>query len=430
MQAKCKSPGLAAQPIAIYAEFMKKHAGIAALLVAALALRLTWGFIHGEEIDSRLPDQHEYLQLAENLQKGYGLNFYDARFIQSVYAYRMPGYPLFIAAGRSVHAALFHQKLIDTLTVLATYLLARRWLDKGPSLFAAAAVAFNPFLIYFSSLLLSETLYTALLVWGCLLLVSHPNFLWGGIVLALSVHVRPSAALLPVLLGIVSVFVNYTPGLIETKKRWLRLPVGSTMLLLTVLVLFPWALRNKTKMGQWIWLTTNGGVTRYDGFNAAATGASDQQFLVQPEMRILQHMSEVERDEYLSQQANNWIRQTWRDDAPRLLRLTAAKIARTWSPIPLSAEFGGKLLYKIAAAAYSIPLLTLSVVGLWASRLSLRARLFLLCPMLYFTMIHAVSVGSLRYRVPTEPLLAVLAAAGLMTILDRIRRRPTAGQAG
>jgi 4-amino-4-deoxy-L-arabinose transferase-like glycosyltransferase len=408
---------------------MKKHAGIAALLVAALALRLTWGFIHGEDIDSRLPDQNEYLELAENLKSGHGLNFYDPRFIQSVYAYRMPGYPLFIAAGRSIHAALFHQKLIDTLTVLATYLLARRWLDKGPSLLAAAAVAFNPFLIYFSGLLLSETLYTALLLWGCVLLVSHPNFLWGGIVLALSVLVRPSAVALPILLGIVSVFANYVPGIIEGKKRWLRLPVGTTMLLLTVLVLFPWALRNKGKLGQWIWLTTNGGVTRYDGFNPAAAGASDQRFLSQPEMRILQHMSEVERDEYLSQQANNWIRQTWQQDPAHLLRLTTIKIARTWSPIPLSADFGSKRLYTIAAAAYSIPLLTLSVVGLWASKLPRSARLFLLSPILYFTMIHAVSVGSLRYRVPTEPLLAVLAAAGLMTILDRIRRHPAGAQA-
>jgi hypothetical protein len=146
-------------------------------------------------------------------------------------------------------------------------------------------------------------------------------------------------------------------------------------------------------------------------------------------MRILQHMSEVERDDYLSQQANNWISQTWHDDAARLLRLTAVKIARTWSPVPLSAEFGGKWLYKIAAAAYSIPLLTLSVMGLWASHLPRAARLFLLCPILYFTMIHAVSVGSLRYRVPTEPLLAVLAAAGLMTILGRIRKHPADRQA-
>ena len=107
----------------------------------------------------------------------------------------------------------------------------------------SAAVAFNPFMVYFSGLVLSETLYTAMLMWGCVLLVSLPNFLWGGIVLALSVLVRPSAAALPVILGIVSVFVNYTPGLIEGKRRWLRLPVGTSMLLLVTLVLSPWAVR-------------------------------------------------------------------------------------------------------------------------------------------------------------------------------------------
>jgi hypothetical protein len=190
-----------------------------------------------------------------------------------------------------------------------------------------------------------------------------------------------------------------------------------------VIVLFPWALRNKIRLGQWVWLSTNGGVTRFDGFNPEATGASNQRFLSAPEFRVLRHLSEVERDEYLSQQANTWIRDTLQHDPLRLLKLTASKIGRTWSPIPLSAEFGGKTIYKLAAAAYSIPLLTLSVVGLWASRVPRSARLFLLAPVLYFTMIHAVSVGSLRYRVPTEPLLAVLAAAGLMTIFDRIRRR-------
>ncbi len=310
-----------------------------------------------------------------------------------------------------------------------SYLLARRWLSKGTSLLAAAAVALNPFMVYFSALVLSETLYTAMLMWGCVLLVWSPNFLWGGIVLALSVLVRPSAVALPVILGVVSVFVNYTPGLIEGKRQWLRLPVGTSMVLLVVLVLLPWAIRNKMQLGRWVWLSTNGGVTRYDGFNPDASGASDQRFLSSPQMRFLRHMGEVERDEYLSQQANDWIRETWRHEPMRLLKLTGAKIGRTWSPVPLSAEYGAKRLYKLVAAAYSIPLLTLSVVGLWAARLPRSARLFLLSPVLYFTMIHAVSVGSLRYRVPIEPLLAVLAAAGLMTILDRIRRRHSSGQA-
>src|SRR3954465_841688 len=154
----------------VYSENMRKHAGITAILAVALAIRLVWGFVHGDVVDTRLPDQAEYLELGENLLKGQGLSFYDARFYQSVYAYRMPGYPLFVAAGRTVHGVQFHQAIIDTSTVLAAYLLARRWLTKGASLLAAAAVALNPFMIYFSGLVLSETLYTSLLIWGCVLL--------------------------------------------------------------------------------------------------------------------------------------------------------------------------------------------------------------------------------------------------------------------
>jgi 4-amino-4-deoxy-L-arabinose transferase-like glycosyltransferase len=403
---------------------MRRHAAITALLILAFIIRLTWGLIQPPEIDERLPDQREYLELAKNLLNHQGMRFYDERFWQYAYAYRMPGYPLFIAAfSASVRTVRIAQAIIDTLTVLATYLLARRWLNKTPALLAAAAVAFNPFLIYFSALLLSETLFTSLLIWGLLLLLVHPNFLMGGIILALSVLVRPSAVALPILMGIISVVIHNTPGLIPPRRSWLRLPVGSTMLLLILLVLLPWAIRNKITLGQWVWLTTNGGATSYDGFNPDATGASDQRFLASPSMRFMRHMSEVARDDYLSHQAHLYIRETLHNDSPHLLRLTFFKIARTWSPIPLSSDFGSKRHYKIAAATYSIPLFVLSVVGLWGSRLSRSGKLFLLAPLLYFTMIHAVSVGSLRYRVPTEPLLAVLAAAGLMTLLDRLARR-------
>ena len=62
------------------------------------------------------------------------------------------------------------QALIDTSTVLAAYLLARRWLSPRASLFAAFIVAINPFLIYFTGLVLSETLFIAMLAWGMALL--------------------------------------------------------------------------------------------------------------------------------------------------------------------------------------------------------------------------------------------------------------------
>src|SRR5439155_24030361 len=102
------------------------------------------------------------------------------------------------------------QALIDTGTVLATDWLALRWLPPAASTLAAALVAFNPFLIYFSGLILTETLFTAMLAWGLMLLTSASTLAWlaGGAILALSVLIRPGAIALPVLLGVLAGLAN------------------------------------------------------------------------------------------------------------------------------------------------------------------------------------------------------------------------------
>jgi 4-amino-4-deoxy-L-arabinose transferase-like glycosyltransferase len=392
------------------------------ILMLSLAARLAWGLMQPGEIDQRLPDQQQYLELARNVLSGRGLKFYDVHFSQEVVAFRAPGYPLFLAAcAGSVRAARVVQGLLDTSTVLAAYLLARRWMGRGAGLLAAAAVAANPFLVYFSALILSETLFTAMLVWGMVLLVWRRNFLWGGLLLSLSVLVRPGAVALPVAMGFAAVFVTYPYGE-SPPRRWWRMPVGTSMLLLTLLVLLPWGVRNKAVLDRWVWLTTNGGITRYDGFNPESTGASDQTFLESDvEMRRLSRMTELQRDDYLAERANDWIARTWRRDRSALARLTVAKVARTWSPLPLSSDFG-RPLYQAVAAIYAIPLFLLAVLGLWAGRLPRRGKVFLLMPAVYLTIVHAASVGSLRYRVPAEPALAVLAAAGAVAGLEMLKR--------
>src|SRR3954469_4928421 len=148
------------------------------LLLIALALRLGWGMSRDssdEAVGRSLPDQREYLELGRNLLHGRGLVMSDPRLGVEVKAFRTPGYPLLVAAsGGNIRAIRIVQSLFDTSTVLAIYLLARRWLSERQSLFAAALVAFNPFLVFFSALILSETLFIALLAWGLALLVRRP----------------------------------------------------------------------------------------------------------------------------------------------------------------------------------------------------------------------------------------------------------------
>lgn len=446
----------------------ERRRALLAILGLALVLRGGWGLSQPatDVAIDRLPDQREYLQLARNLLAGQGLQFDDPRFIETVYAFRTPGYPAFVALfGANVRLVRLGQAVVDTSTVLAVYLLARALLSpalgrRGP-LAAALVVAVNPFLIYLSGLILSETLFTAMLAWGMLLLVvggwgarlrlsedvpeldvdtdtpreHRPprrglgTILWlaGGLLLAGSALVRPSAIPLPVLLGIAAAFVNRPPRRRQNRGRgaayeaypsanaplyrW-PLPVGTTMLLLTVLVLLPWAARNRRVLGEWVWTTTNEGVTLYDGFNPDATGGSDQSFL--RGMPYLRDMGEVGRSQYLNGLARQYIRQ----NPKRSAGLAVAKAGRTWSPVPLSAEFGG-VRNRVIALLYSVPFDLLVLAGLFGRGARPAAKVFVLLPAIYFTAVHMMSVGSLRYRIPVEPPMAVLAAAALAWMLTR-----------
>jgi hypothetical protein len=156
-------------------------------------------------------------------------------------------------------------------------------------------------------------------------------------------------------------------------------------------------------LGRWVWTSTNGGITSYDGFNPDATGASDQKFV--EAMPQLRGMSEVQRDEYLAAKAKGYIR----SNPLRAMQLAGIKIARTWSPIPLSEQFS-RPLYVAVALAYALPIYLLIVAGLLSSYLPASSKVFLSAPAVYFTLAAALSVGSLRYRIPAEVPMAVLAA--------------------
>ncbi|MDB5319065.1 MAG: family glycosyltransferase, 4-amino-4-deoxy-L-arabinose transferase [Phycisphaerales bacterium] len=381
------------------------------LLLLSLVLRLAWGLSQKSEPDPSLGDQFEYLQLGRNLLSSGQLRFHDERFEQWVYAYRTPGYPLLIAAcAGNVRAVRVVQAVIDTSTVLAIYLLSRRFLTSSGALVAAGLVSVNPFLIYFSGLILSETLFTAMLAWGMYLLVRQRTLALsvGVMVLALATLVRPSALGLIVLLPVAAA---WTYG-------WRAMARNALLALLAILlVLAPWAYRNAyhPQVSAWIWTTTNSGITTYDGFHDRATGASDQKAFLQEMRTLLFRMDEVERDAYLSQRAHEWIRA----HPAQSLKLMGMKILRTWSPVPLSNEYGSSRLYVAVGLCYGVPFDILILLGLWKGMLPRTAKVLLLLPAIYFTGIHASSVGSLRYRIPFEPPMAVIAGSWALCAWNR-----------
>jgi 4-amino-4-deoxy-L-arabinose transferase-like glycosyltransferase len=300
------------------------------------------------------------------------------------------------------------QALLDLSTGLAVYLLTRQIFSRWVGVVAAGWVLFNPFLIYFSGLVLSESLFTAMLAWGIYFLVSKRRF-WGLVVLAMSVLVRPSALGLVVLLAVGEAWPRGWGAMLKN---------AALAVLLVFLTLVPWAWRNghHPEVRAWIWTTTNGGITLYDGFNDLADGGSNQAGFLRELKTTLSRMDEVERDAFLEQQAHRWIN----EHPGRAMELALIKIGRTWSPVPLSNEYGGKRLYVVVGLLFSIPFDICVVVGLWQVAIPRSVKVLLLLPAIYFTGIHALSVGSLRYRLPVEPPMALIAGSWAVFALGRI----------
>jgi hypothetical protein len=67
--------------------------------------------------------------------------------------------------------------------------------------------------------------------------------------------------------------------------------------------------------------------------------------------------------------------------------------------------------------------LVTAALGLWRARRCIGWTLALLAPVLAFTVLHMVFVGSVRYRIPLMPMLFVLSAVGVASL---VRRRSSA----
>lgn len=391
------------------------------IFLAALLLRGGWGTYRlVRAVDPQaleFPDEQQYWLMANSLAKGHGLvDEFGFR------ATRMPLYPGVLALFALlpypvVVAKIAHWVVGAWIAVLAGQVAAALF-DRRVGLLAGLWVALDPFLIFFSSLLLTETFFIAALLFLWLVAVrwvaGSRSFGWGawvqvGLVGALCIYLRESSILLVgMLLAVLSIFQGLS---------WRSLGGGALAALVCVSSLVPWAARNERLTGSFSWLTHRGGVSLYDGVGPQANGSSDLGDVQQ--MDAVRGLNEVEWDHYFRREALA----AMRDDPARVLRLAGVKLARTWNPVPNVESYQSRFV-RICAATWTIPTFALAIAGVmllprWGKGAKWRHAVFLLLPAAYVSVLHCLFVGSVRYRLPVMPMLEILAAFAGMMLLRR-----------
>ena len=324
------------------------------------------------------------------------------------FALRTPGYPLFLAGcqwlfgARALPARLVQSFLGAACVVLVARLVLRAlperptWRGWSIPFIAAAFTAFDPFVISNSAFLLSEALFLPLMLLAQCAFAelwtstssNHRRTAWAlaaGVVSGAAVLVRPSWSL-------------YLPMLLVF---WLLLGRGSfrgklggsgLVVLGFVLIMAPWWARNAAIHGKFVPTALWMGASLYDGINPRATGASDMEFLNEPDFWPL---DEAAQDKLLGDRALAFAR----EHPGRVARLALSKAGRFWSPWP-NAEGFASIPVALVSCLIVLPIFGLTALGVWRSRRDPTALVLLALPLLYTFALHLFFVSSMRYRIP------------------------------
>lgn len=378
------------------------------LLIAALLARVAWALV-----------SHRFWGWRDDLAYDDGVFLHMARAflgLEPQLSGHPPGYPLFLApflaAGGDLGLSLARWATILTSAlapVLAYRLALRLRAERAAALAAGALVAADPMMIYFGARLMSESLFT-LLVLGFL-------YAW----LAAWESGRARAAALAGLLGGAAALTRGVilpfGGVLALVALWRRREQPRWAALVAVCglcwaaAMAPWTCRNWRVYHRFVPVSVQGGWNFYEGLTVDSDEVRHARAERMGEEARALGLDALAADDYFGAKARRWIR----DNPGAFARLCAVKAARFWRLAP---EPPHGLATRLAAGAFSLVLFAGALLGLRAVAAAPGAW-FVLAWVAHLNLLHAVFASNLRYRLPVEPVLAVLAGAGLARLARR-----------
>ncbi len=380
-----------------------RHRFVAAVMVAAFALRFAWGFSLDRH-ELYFPDSVQWNGIALNFLSGHGL-IVD----EGMKALRPPVYSLFLSlvyflfGKENLLAVRIVQALISSCTCLVVYLLAKRLFTATAARISMAACAIYPFFIYYSGAALTETLFIFILSL-VMLALSARRFAWAGLLFGLGILCRAEL--------IVFFFLALAGTFVALRGRK-ALRGAIVMAAITGATLAPWTLRNYRVFHAFVPLTTMSGYTFYEGNNPHNATGGPGGALPFPDTR---GMGEIEKDRFLRHEAIRVIRENPR----RMPGLVWSKFKRLWN-VKLNTDnpaYASRLTVLASVISFT-PLLVLFVVGLVLSWKRRRELIYVYLLILHTTAVNLAFVSSLRYRLPLEPFMIIVASFAVAVAADR-----------
>jgi hypothetical protein len=372
-------------------------------------------------------DSHGYLTLANDL--GAYASKSGANYLLSLS--RTPVYPVYLSVihdvfGSSLIAPMIVQVVVSVCTVYLTFRLGRTLFGRVAGLGAAAALALDPVSIAFSAVVLTEALFTFLLVCS-LILLWRPNDprswrrgLVAGLLLGLATLTRPVSIYLSVVLAVAYL-------VLERKHLRQSVTVALAFMIGFGVLAGGWIVRNEVAGGG-VTISTIGS---YNLYYYRALGVVEQtqnlsQAQAYEEMsnelkaKLPAHPSPTQTSAAEQSMATTIIRQHPVPYAEEVVKGAMRIIAGPGLDETADALTGHTTeLPNVYAVPYLIAFYILVALGLWSvwrARL-LRNGVLPVIVILYLLVVASGLEAYFRFRTPMMPFLALFAGVGLATVL-------------
>lgn len=429
---------------------LRRDLWLDAALVAAIALAanlLYFAYTRGNYL---FPDSLTYLMPARNLLAGLGF----VTRTGAAETIRTPGYPLLLAAfGARILPVVALQHVLNAAIAAGTLVGARRvGVSRMGSLSGGLIVALDPPTIHYAHKVLSETLFTAVLLAVFLSLLSLPgptprssnqshvprDRQRKSLLLAAAFATGALVLIRPVAIAAFLIFALWLT-ICRIPLRWITLFVMASLLLPA-----GWALRNQRYTGVFT-VSSIGGTNllmfRAAGALAIENGSGDFRADLAREQKLLLRDAEAEIEDDLhvpdaeelphavlsrqfSRIAIRTIAEHPRAFAQLTLRGLAINVFDSRSAAMEQVSLVPRRLVRTALQFWTAAVALLAAAGLlhlWR-RHRREETLLLAMTIGYFLLISAGGESEARFRVPVIPLLAITAGAGLDMLMRQPRR--------
>lgn len=397
------------------------------VIIAGLMLivRLVWALLAPAldpflQQSPLLGDAASYDRIAKSILAGTG---FTERPPQPS-AFWPPLYPAFLSliysvAGHHLQVARIVQAFLGVAAPMSFYLIALRPFGRRVAWLSALGLIFYPYLIYFNTWLIAESLFMALMPLGMLVLSTLPykpglaRTAAAGLIFGLAALAKPFMLFVMPFIALWLLLAYPQP----VSRRVVTVVTLAIAMLLTIL---PWSARNYQVYGQVVLISTNGGYTFLGANNPNAWGGHDEGY-----PPAIPGLNDAQMEDAYYAEAFAWIR----DNPEDFARLAVIKYRRLLSPLSV-ASFredyrlpGSSIVYAVYTTFLLIALI--GAIKAWPKWKQIG---YLYAPIVGVFVSAGLFYGDVRYTLPMAPSLVIFAAIIIdgiwSTLIGRRTLRP------